>query len=372
MDSEEPKKFFKRFWWIIAIVVFLVLLFLVLGSKGTFGGKQGLSNNSGRNNGNCASNPNPVFTAEFTDFDNLAQTAPIGAINAGSPGRAYVRVKGEEGNRPRTPLYAPADSTLISLVYAKRDQNNPNAPGEYRLEFRMSCEVTFNFDHMDDVVDKIKAFAPPTPSDKSNDMKYISIPVKAGELVGYSDGTDLAGSFDLFLLNSAKTVSHINPSRWKWDQVVTADCPYDYYTPELKTKYYSIMRSHDGKTLEKLSCGSPSHDIAGTASGGWFYGKEATDESGKWLEIGNQNGKTELMLRDSEGKIGGNTQVFSIRDYQNKTLPDTLKVGDSTCYSSENKWAYVKLVSDEKLSVATGEGTCPSNFPSENMEEWER
>lgn len=368
-NESLPKKHSKkRLFLIIGMVMALLLIAFVLLTKGKNPAQQNNQNKVQKtglgSQKNCQSNPNPVFTAEFTDFNNLQQTAPIGAIIAGSPGRAYVMVKGEAPNRPKTPLYAPADSVIQSLVYAKRDPNNPNAPGEYRLEFRISCEVTFNFDHMDEVVDKIKAVAPATPSERSNDMKYVSIPVKAGELVGYSNGTDLAGSFDLFLLNSTKAVPHINPKRWNWDQVKTADCPYDYYTQELKAKYYSIMRSHDGQVLENLSCGNPSHDIAGTASGGWFQG-DSTDSQGKWLEIGNSNGRTEILLRDS------GSHVFSIRDYKTTQLPDKLTVGQNACYEDSGKWAYLKLDSETKLSFAKGEGSCPTS-PVDKAEVWER
>lgn len=362
----RKKSFLRKWWWLVIIVAILGLLitaYFIKPPKNT--GGNGNSGPLKEVTKNCKSDPKPVFTAEFTDFNNLKQTAPIGAIDAGSPGRAYVMVKGEAGNRPMTPLYAPADSVIQSLVYAKRDPNNPNAPGEYRLEFRISCEVTFNFDHMDEVVEKIKAVAPAVPSERSNDLKYVSIPVKAGELVGYSDGTNLAGSFDLFLLNTTKTVPHINPDRWKWDQVKTADCPYDYYTDELKAKYYSIMRSHDGEKWESSSCGSPSHDVAGTAAGGWFLG-DSTDTNGKWLEIATQMSRVEINIREN------GSSFFSIRDYKPKALPEDIKPGNSACYSDSGKWAYIKLNSKKEMAIATGSGSCPATFPESQAEVWER
>ncbi|MFA5926598.1 MAG: hypothetical protein WCT32_02085 [Patescibacteria group bacterium] len=363
----------KRSLWIL-FIAFLALLALI-----AFGLKTGkirrpengiqfgqISDQSkGPSDKSCESNPKPVFTSGFTDLENIKQVNPIGGIMVGSPGRSYVQVKGEGASRIKTPLYAPIDTTIQSLVYARRDPNNPAAPGEYRLEFRISCEVTFNFDHIDDVVDKIKAYAPAEPSSRSNDLKYVSIPVKAGELVGYTDGTPQAGSFDLFLLNSAKTVPHINPVRWKWDQVVTADCPYDYFSDELKAKYYDIMRSQDGQVLEPLSCGSPSHDVAGTAAGGWFQG-DATDTSGKWLEIGTLAKRVEINRRENGS---GN---FSVRDYKAKVMPENVTPGNSACYSDTGKWAYIKLNSETEMSVATGSGSCPATFPENQAEAWER
>ena len=353
------KKVAKWTLWIIIVISILVfgthyLYFAKIKPANTSSSytpsEDGKKQTRASKDDNCKSNPKPIFTAEFADFDKLKQTAPIGAVMAGSPGRAYVMVKGDAmpnggmmQNRAKTPLYAPTDATIQSLVYARRDPTNPNAPGEYRLEFRISCEVTFNFDHMDEVVDKIKAVSPATPSDRSNDLKYVNIPVKAGELVGYTDGTPMAGSFDLFLLNSTKTVPHINPARWKWDQVVTADCPYDYYTPELKQKYYSILRSLDGQALKTPNCGSPSHDKASSAAGGWFLG-DSTDNKGKWLEIATQAttamNRVEINLREN------GSGIFSVRDYKPKMLPEEMKIGDSVCYTDSNNWMFIKLNPD--------------------------
>ena len=150
---------------------------------------------------------------------------------------------------------------------------------------------------------------------------------------------------------------HINPKRWVWEQTTIADCPYDYFTSELKSQYYDMFRSQDGASLIKQECGSPSHDKAGTASGGWFQGDD-TDSGGEWLELGNINGKTELLVRNS-GK-----HVFSVRDYQTKTLPDSLLVGSALCYSEPDKWAYVRVDSDSQLTLATGAGSCPTTMPS--------
>ncbi len=373
ISIEQVRRLPQRFTvslllWLVFLFSGMLLIYIIRPPVNQFRGTKASHSNQSqlaKNNKNCTSNPTPVFTAEFTDFDNLKQTAPIGAIIAGSPGRAYVMVKGDASNRVMTPLYAPTDAKIISLVFAKRDPNNPTAPGEYRLELQISCEVTFNFDHMDEVSDKIKPNAPTTPSDRSNDLKYVSIPVKAGELVGYSNGTDLAGSFDLFLLNSTKTAPHINPNRWRWEQTVTADCPYNYYTDLLKSKYYSIMRAHDGRALTSVDCGNPSHDVAGTVSGGWFQDK-SSDTNGNWLEIGNQNGKVEINLR--QNGFG----VFSIRDYQSKIMPEGIRQGASICYADANKWLYLRLDEDTRLLVVKGTGTCPTAFPSSNIEFWER
>ena len=315
---------------------------------------------------NCRNNPQPVFTATFTDLAKIKSIAPIGGVMVGSPARSYITVKGGgTTEKEMAPLYAPIDAVLEGIVFARRDPTNPQAPGEYRLDFRSSCEVTFHYDHIDEVPDEIRSLGPSTPADNTREATRTNLAVKAGQLVGRSDGTAQSGGFDFYLLNSGKTVPHINPVRWTWEQSTIADCPYDYFTPELKEQYYGAFRSQDNAKLLKLDCGSPSHDLIGTASGGWFKDQSTTNE-GLWLEIANMNGRAELLIRED-----GN-HLFAVRDYQAKIMPDAVKVGQSVCYSEGQKWVYIKVASEMELWLAKDEGSCPSSIPTTNIETWQR
>lgn len=314
----------------------------------------------------CTKNSQPVFSSGFTDLTTLRHIAPIGGVLVGSPARSYIVVKGNDtNNRSLAPLFTPTDATLEGIVFARRDPNNPNAKGEYRLDFRSSCEVTFHFDHLDDVSETIKKLSPTSPTDNTREATRVNLPVKAGDPVGSSDGTDLSGGFDFYLLNTAKQVPHINPKRWMWEQTTIADCPYDYFSPELKKQYYDMFRSQDGADLSSKSCGSPSHDVAGTASGGWFRGMD-TDTKGRWLEIAEQNGRIEILVREM-----GN-HIFSIRDYRSTVLPQQLTVGAAACYADQDKWAYVRVDGENQLSFLSGSGSCPTGAPDTTLEMWQR
>lgn len=71
----------------------------------------------------------------------------------------------------------------------------------------------------------------------------VNIKVKSGQLLGYIDGTDRSRGFDFYLLNTSKKVPHINPDRWQWEQTTITDCPYDYFTDDLKSMYYNAEQS---------------------------------------------------------------------------------------------------------------------------------
>ncbi|MFC1662984.1 hypothetical protein ACFL04_02320 [Patescibacteria group bacterium] len=305
-------------------------------------------------NSGCVSNPDPVFTSAFMENDKINEIGPIGAIDGGSHGRSYIGVA--EGSQ--TEVYAPTDATLEAIVYAKR---GPDVDyGEYGLWFRASCEVTFLLDHLDRVSDDIFQYAPTEPSESSAVAEYVSISVKAGELIGYTDGTELARTYDFLLLNTAKLASYINPARWNWDQNTVADCPYDYYTDELKSFYYSKLRQPNA---DDGNCGNPSYDVAGTAAGGWFQDND-TDTNGRWLTFGTYTSFVGLAIRQDGARD------FSVRDYDNILKPEDMKTGDEQCIAYNDNWAYAKLVNENQLDVATGAGACPSVYP--NIESWTR
>lgn len=372
MEEQIVKK--RPLWQklLIAAGIIILIIALVIISGKVFEKKEN-NGQAGWSNKDCESNPNPLFTAEFTDLGKIDVLNPIGSINAGSPGRAYIHIKGEQGQpSQKVPIYAPVDATLEGIVYARRNQSDPNSRGEYRLDFRVSCEVIFSFDHISDIKDDLKMLVPTEPDSRTNEATKVSVKIKAGEVLGETDGAMRNGSWDFYLLNYSKEVYHISPERWTWDQTKYAYCPYDYFTPDLKQKYYDKLKAVGGETLPENpsgvgagKCGSPSHDVLGTASGGWFQ-DDSTSSKGLWLEIADATKKVELIVRNS-----GNHD-FKVRDYQPEIMPDKLTVGNSACYSEENRWAYIRVDSNEQLSFVKGEGSCPSSFPTSNFEQWQR
>lgn len=307
----------------------------------------------------CKSDTSPTFTTAFTDLSKIRQITPIGNINAGSSSRSYVFVNTHEnGSRVSAPLYAPTDATLFMIVYAYRGDKLKGARAEYRLEFRVSCEVEFGFDHVVQISDRMKQFAPTTPADTTRDSDEISVSIKEGEFLGYIEGGDF------FLFNYAKKVPHINPSRWTSDHNNYADCPYDYFTAELKARYYSMFASAGGEKSQNPTCRSTSRDVAGTLSGGWFIGN-STDMKGSRLLVGSDYSIVDLIIdRDNQPR-------FRTREYNPSKKPEDTRPGNVLCYSGDGTYAYIKLVSDNEMRAAVGSGSCPSSFPAE-YETWAR
>ena len=319
----------------------------------------------------CIKNLQPVFTHEFTDLSQIKSITAIGGLNVGSVSRSYIEVKKDaQGNWPMVPLYAPTDATLIGIYYVTRTYPS-GTRGEYRLEFQASCEVKFAFDHIANVSDKIKAMAGSTPAQNSGTGAQVSIPIKAGELLGSTNGTGVAGSWDFYLFNTGKPVYRINPSRWVSEHNKYADCPYDYFTPELKAKYYSALSTWEGTKIDPPNCGQASHDVAGTLAGGWFKDKDF-DMGGSQVHItGHFNLVEVLFVRLERIKDRFEEFRFGFRAHNFSVTPEAVKPGDSVCYAEDGKYAYFTLVSDTELQSASGVGSCPASLPA-TYETWHR
>lgn len=316
-------------------------------------------------NNNCSNNQHPIFTNGFTELSQIGGVGAIGVINAGTLSRSYIQVKKDSaGTWPFVPLYAPVKSTLAAIYYANRHYGDITRP-EYRLEFQASCEVRYVFDHIAEVSDKIKAVAPATPANDSHTGVDVAVAIEAGEKLGQTNGTGVAGTWDFYLLNTSKLAPHINPARWMSDHNKYGDCPYDYFTPELKSQYYNYLVTPEGVKIEPPNCGQVSHDLAGTAAGGWFQ-RDATDMKGSRLLVGTNYNLVEVLFeRDNEPRFGFRAHNFFIK-------PEAIQPGQSVCYADSGSYAYLKLVSDSELITVSGQGSCPASFPSSGYETWTR
>lgn len=323
--------------------------------------------------GACVSQIAPVFTHHFAELDKIAAFNPIGGIGGGSPGRSYVGVKpGME-----TAVFAPMDAILQKIVYVDRGAGH----GEYGLYFKASCEVEFLLDHIDRVSDKIKKYAPAklANSTQIGEGAEPDVPIKAGELLGYTDGTELARTFDFLVLNYGKKNIFLKPARWEWEQALFGSCPYDYFAPDLRPVYYERLgKPSDQGLIKAASCGNPSHDVAGTASGGWFKGA-STDTRGEYLAIARDYYNGVQIAYRKDGQAFANAQdvqkgnpYFNLTDPAPSKYPADMRPGDSACYSDGKHWGFIRLLSATELSFAKGSGPCPPELPTSGIETWMR
>lgn len=221
-------------------------------------------------------------------------------------------------------------------------------------------------DHIDSISDRLMEYALKEAAEhtaKGNEK--INIKVKAGELLGYTDGTSMAHTFDFLMQTSVKKAEYINPDRWNWDQALYSVCPYDYFADDLRQKYYQKLNGQD--------CGSPSHDVAGTASGGWFQGEDSNDFEGNYLAVAHIRNEVMIVLKTDDLEKRERAE-FVVRVWNPEIYPEEIKIGQEYCYQDldNSNWAYLKVLPEEKLEFVKGQGSCPASFQESRSEIWER
>ena len=180
-----------------------------------------------------------LFTAVITDLSKVNLIQPPGSIVANGILKTHSFIQLIE----RAPVYAPTDAQLYAGAYYV-EENKP----QYVLFFEVTSDVFFIFDHIEEPVAKIVAAFPATPkSDTRTDYINPTIQFAAGELVGYTTGTNLGRTWDFGVYNRAKP-NHLNQSMPEGIQPpserdLIADCPYDYFTSALKAQYRSFFAS---------------------------------------------------------------------------------------------------------------------------------
>ncbi len=326
----------------------------------------------GEGGGGCESNPNPTFTTAFTDLTKIQSILPPIVISAERfKNRSYISIAQDgDGGFFEVPIYAPADSTLKSITYftqpALDDRDREILMELYVLEFQVSCEVTFGFDHVDRLVGAIADVAPVEPAKDTRDAAVaVNVPVKAGDLIGYTRGTPRAHNWDFVVINQANASTNANgfanPARYQTQgdlqSLAAGACGYDYFPAEIRSQFYALL---DGLTEDAESCfGNP--DEPGTVAGGWFAGKLEDREPGQF------DPGWAVAIGTAYDEIRINTLGSSVRIAPGSaTYLDPRTVTTEHCYQSSQsrEYAYVKLVSPMELGLALGQGGCPDQMPA--------
>ncbi|MBI4089021.1 hypothetical protein HY415_02905 [Candidatus Kaiserbacteria bacterium] len=182
---------------------------------------------------NCKSNPAPVFTSHITDMSKVNYIGPPPTMGAGPSLKTHSYIGTDHA---RVPIYAPAALTLESGSYY--------IGGPYMMEFRASCEVRVRFGHITEPAEAIKQLLPSEPKQDSRTQELAPVTFAAGELIGYTTGTDVGGNWDFGVYNSTVSNRYAGDPNWNNSTTyTTAVCPFDYFTESLRSAYVSKFNS---------------------------------------------------------------------------------------------------------------------------------
>src|SRR3989338_1671004 len=182
----------------------------------------------------CQSNSAPVFANDITDMSKVNYIAPPPTMGAGPSLKPHSYIGTDHA---RVPVYAPIDMTLITGAHT--------VGGPDGFIFRVSCEVQMRFGHITEQIQEIKDVFPSTPAQDSRDQKIdYEIFFKAGEVIAYTTGTEMAGNWDFGVYNSVTSNRYASDPQWNISATyTTAVCPFDYFPANLKSVYFSKFNS---------------------------------------------------------------------------------------------------------------------------------
>ena len=301
------------------------------------------------------SNPNILFSAAPTDLTKIDSIVPSGSPSGGVIKPHSYLHNSTTGNNTnvRVPIYAVADSRVSSIAYYKEGTSDP----EYLIFFDVSCEVSFKFDHLSELIPSLTELAPSVPAETTHTTEVTPLEFKAGDLIGYSIGAGGRGAWDFGAYNTTHTNKFVNQERYVaqfMGQSINAVCPYDHFESPLKEQMKTLFGTHDGK-LASFPCTTTERDVAGTAAGAWFAHEEFSGPPDSDLAI--------AMLPGDYVAITGLNGDIRIRKRESTWLDPEL-LTTSHCYSGNSRWVYLEVTAEGmQMKVATGSGGCPSSIP---------
>lgn len=195
--------------------------------------------------GSSCTSERPVFTHHITDITKIDNIViPPNFSQGDLKTHNYI-----ETDHVRVPVYAPADMVLTTGSYY--------VVGPYRFDFQVSCDVTIRFAHVTEPIQELREVLPETPANDSRDQQVErQIRFKAGDLIGYTTGTSVAGNWDFGVYDATTKNKYATDGRYSFSQTyTTAVCPYDYFTPELRAAYAAKfnVRPNGGMQPDGLS-----------------------------------------------------------------------------------------------------------------------
>ncbi len=259
----------SSFWSLFILVLFLVTLI------GWGGGCADNGDPAPANTEPVASDGALVFQYPPVDLDKVEFIQPMGGMfgNHVTPidHQYYVASDFGAANEMEIEVYSPAGGTITSIQH----MGSFNAAyQDYRLVIQHTEAVSSVFIHIDNLSEKIMAFAP-------TDGGYVNtnIAVVSGEVIG-----NYTGSIDYNVVDNNITLtgfvvpeSYVAES-WK---IHTPD-PFDYFSESIK----AVLIAKSLRTDAPLG-GKIDYDIDGRMVGNWFLegtnGYAGLDTENYWL-----------------------------------------------------------------------------------------
>ncbi|MFA6431231.1 MAG: hypothetical protein WCV91_02470 [Candidatus Margulisiibacteriota bacterium] len=350
----------KKIFGVLGFGFFLPIL-IIVGSF-AFSGCGSVTDNSTTTTSSTTTTIATLFSHYVADLSKIKYiNQPGNSDQIAIKDRCHIAIKNTETT---IEVYAPATAEVLGIAYyIVRADNVP----EYALYFKVSGTCYYFFAHLIDISSKLKAVGPSVPQPTSAWVAPTSpASVSAGELIGYTEGTPQAHTYDFGAYDPSHKNSVANESRYSADdRYITGVNPYLYYPESMRTDYLVLSANPAGTVVATTECRGVCRDVLGTASGYWYLtsGTDATYQE-----------KMHIISEPNEsvywGGVGGG-------GYEYKTLartpldPEKLTIGMEYGYSGPYGYLYLSLLSSTEMGVYFST-TDPGSFPSSGYKTYQR
>jgi len=352
---------------------------------------------------------NEFFTHRPVNFEDIDSITPLGNLNPSGhtfpTDHIYLNIKKGKENLP---VYAPGDVWVTGLDIQEKYENGRTVM-DYSVDFRPCRELRASYIHIMTLSDKLQSefdrnysqencVEEETGGDRFKTC-FVEADVKlsAGELVG-TTGKKGQINFDLDVNDLRVDTSWVRGyTKWvRWrESYLSAVCPLDYFTLDLKAKLYSIVGDFGGvrRTVEPI-CGTVNQDVWGTAQGIWFLSGEkvverARDDEHMALVHDNVDptlGAFSIGISMEEKGLPSSAYKFEPKHagFVNRDFDEVKPDGNTYCYVASGGYSgqhhdhtiIIKMLDDKTLRIAKlDEGSTCGSGPwkfSSNYTDFER
>lgn len=320
----------------------------------------------------CAS---VLYTEPYVDPAKIKEIAPLGSVNPPEhtipTNHVYSHLDIPRDSTQTVPLYLPADAWITHVSIGKGFTQDPE---DNTLYFAVCKDVLGYFNHVKKLSPELQKIidayqCPNGASVGSGCFIQVLEPLKKGTYLG--EVGRLQGNFDFGTIDLRTEHNFVNKERYA-PRTLHIQCPFDYYTPDLKKKYYDLLQN-------KGNCGKILYDISGTLQGNWFYGDAREYYGGDWVKhafFGYDNVKPERAVLAFGGVIvpeEGLRWKFIPVDSgtANRKFADVKNDGNIYCYDAYGQDQFdinpygrvlVKMENEKQVKLEHQSGDCSSSL----------
>lgn len=316
-----------------------------------------------------------VYTQEYIDPLKIREIGPLGNVDPPAhtipTNHVFTHLDLPRVSTQTLPLYLPADAWITHISIGKGFTQDPEDDTIY---FAVCKDVIGYFNHVKKLSPELQKIVDDYQCPEGTSLGqgcYMEVltPVKKGTYIG--EVGRLQGNFDFGTIDLRKEHPFVNKERYA-KRTFHIQCPFDYYTPELKEKYYSLLQN-------KGNCGKINYDIATTLQGNWFYGNSKEYYGGDWVKhafFGYDSVKTEKAVISIGGVIvpeeGLRWKFIPLSTgLINRKFDDVKNGGNIYCYDANNQDEFnkspqgrilVKMEDDLKVKLEHQSGSCSESM----------